>query len=80
MMAYRHRGFWHPADTVKERTVLEALRAVTGVGPLGVPDTMEVVEFSAPTGTLAAISIASSDATCCCGRASASSTRRSAAR
>ena len=24
MMAYRHRGFWHPADTVKERTALEA--------------------------------------------------------
>ena len=24
MMAYRHRGFWQPADTVKERAVLEA--------------------------------------------------------
>jgi glucose-1-phosphate cytidylyltransferase len=24
MMAYRHRGFWQPADTVKERTALEA--------------------------------------------------------
>lgn len=24
MMAYRHKGFWHPADTVKERTALEA--------------------------------------------------------
>jgi glucose-1-phosphate cytidylyltransferase len=24
MMAIRHRGFWHPADTVKERTALEA--------------------------------------------------------
>jgi glucose-1-phosphate cytidylyltransferase len=24
MMAYRHRGFWMPADTVKERTALEA--------------------------------------------------------
>ncbi|GEL24513.1 glucose-1-phosphate cytidylyltransferase [Pseudonocardia sulfidoxydans NBRC 16205] len=24
MLAYRHRGFWHPADTVKERTALEA--------------------------------------------------------
>jgi len=24
MMAVRHRGFWHPADTVKERTALEA--------------------------------------------------------
>jgi glucose-1-phosphate cytidylyltransferase len=24
MMAFRHRGFWHPADTVKERTALEA--------------------------------------------------------
>ncbi len=24
MMAYRHRGFWAPADTVKERTALEA--------------------------------------------------------
>ena len=22
MMAFRHRGFWHPADTVKERTAL----------------------------------------------------------
>ena len=25
MLAYRHKGFWHPADTVKERTALEAL-------------------------------------------------------
>jgi glucose-1-phosphate cytidylyltransferase len=25
MMAYRHRGFWHPADTPKERTALEAM-------------------------------------------------------
>ena len=24
MMAYRHRGFWQPADTVKERNALEA--------------------------------------------------------
>jgi glucose-1-phosphate cytidylyltransferase len=24
MLAYRHHGFWHPADTVKERTALEA--------------------------------------------------------
>ncbi len=24
LMAYRHRGFWQPADTVKERTALEA--------------------------------------------------------
>ena len=24
MMAYRHRGFWQPADTIKERTALEA--------------------------------------------------------
>lgn len=24
MMAHRHRGFWQPADTVKERTALEA--------------------------------------------------------
>ena len=24
LQAYRHRGFWQPADTVKERTVLEA--------------------------------------------------------
>ena len=24
MLAYRHSGFWHPADTVKERTALEA--------------------------------------------------------
>ena len=24
MMAFRHRGFWQPADTVKERTTLEA--------------------------------------------------------
>ncbi len=24
MLAYRHRGFWQPADTVKERTALEA--------------------------------------------------------
>jgi glucose-1-phosphate cytidylyltransferase len=24
MMAYRHKGFWQPADTVKERTALEA--------------------------------------------------------
>jgi glucose-1-phosphate cytidylyltransferase len=24
MLAYRYRGFWHPADTVKERTALEA--------------------------------------------------------
>ncbi len=24
MMAYRHRGFWQPADTIKERAVLEA--------------------------------------------------------
>jgi glucose-1-phosphate cytidylyltransferase len=24
MMAYRHTGFWHPADTVKERNALEA--------------------------------------------------------
>jgi glucose-1-phosphate cytidylyltransferase len=23
-MAYRHRGFWQPADTVKERHALEA--------------------------------------------------------
>ena len=23
-MAYRHRGFWQPADTVKERNALEA--------------------------------------------------------
>jgi glucose-1-phosphate cytidylyltransferase len=25
MLAYRHTGFWHPADTPKERTALEAL-------------------------------------------------------
>jgi glucose-1-phosphate cytidylyltransferase len=25
VLAFRHRGFWHPADTVKERTALEAL-------------------------------------------------------
>jgi glucose-1-phosphate cytidylyltransferase len=25
MLAYRHSGFWHPADTVKERTALEAM-------------------------------------------------------
>ena len=25
LFAYRHRGFWHPADTVKERTALEAM-------------------------------------------------------
>ncbi|MCU1626217.1 MAG: glucose-phosphate cytidylyltransferase, partial [Pseudonocardia sp.] len=24
MLAYRYRGFWQPADTVKERTALEA--------------------------------------------------------
>lgn len=24
MYGYRHKGFWHPADTVKERTALEA--------------------------------------------------------
>jgi hypothetical protein len=24
MLAFRHRGFWQPADTVKERTALEA--------------------------------------------------------
>ena len=24
MLAYKHDGFWHPADTVKERTALEA--------------------------------------------------------
>ena len=24
MLAYRHRGFWQPADTVKERTAMEA--------------------------------------------------------
>ena len=24
MLAYRHRGFWQPADTIKERTALEA--------------------------------------------------------
>lgn len=24
MMAFRHNGFWHPADTLKERTALEA--------------------------------------------------------
>ncbi|MCW2722407.1 MAG: Glucose-phosphate cytidylyltransferase, partial [Pseudonocardia sp.] len=24
MLAYRHKGFWHPCDTVKERTALEA--------------------------------------------------------
>jgi glucose-1-phosphate cytidylyltransferase len=24
LLAYRHEGFWHPADTVKERTALEA--------------------------------------------------------
>jgi glucose-1-phosphate cytidylyltransferase len=24
MLAYRHRGFWQPADTIKERAVLEA--------------------------------------------------------
>jgi glucose-1-phosphate cytidylyltransferase len=25
MLAYRHSGFWHPADTPKERTALEAM-------------------------------------------------------
>ena len=24
MLAYRHRGFWQPADTIKERTAMEA--------------------------------------------------------
>ena len=33
------------------RGVGTTLHAVTGVGPLGVPDTMEVVEFAAPTPT-----------------------------
>ena len=32
------------------RGVGTTLHAVTGVGPLGVPDTMEVVEFVAPSG------------------------------
>ena len=35
------------------RGVGTTLHAVTGVGPLGVPDTMEVVEFVAPTPTTA---------------------------
>ena len=33
------------------RGVGTRLHAVTGVGPLGVPDTMEVLEFVAPSGT-----------------------------
>jgi hypothetical protein len=33
------------------RGVGTTLRAITGVGPLGVVDTMEVVEFVAPSGT-----------------------------
>jgi glucose-1-phosphate cytidylyltransferase len=32
ILGYRHDGFWHPADTVKERTALEAVYR-TGVCP-----------------------------------------------
>jgi glucose-1-phosphate cytidylyltransferase len=38
LLAYRHRGFWHPADTVKERTALEALYR-SGTSPWMVWDT-----------------------------------------
>ena len=54
MLAYRHRGFWHPADTVKERTALEALyRSGTARGCSGRPSPRatrcrpQIVEISA---------------------------------
>ncbi len=40
MLAYRHKGFWHPADTVKERTALEAAYR-SGTAPWMVWDTAE---------------------------------------
>lgn len=40
MLAYRYDGFWHPADTVKERTALEAIYR-SGTRPWMLWDTSE---------------------------------------
>ena len=53
---WERQGEWMLGTTVRVtggegRGVGTTLRAVTGVGPVGVPDTMEVVEFTPPTDT-----------------------------
>jgi hypothetical protein len=53
---WERQGEWMLGTTVRVtggdgRGTGTTLRAVTGVGPLGVPDTMEVVAFTPPTDT-----------------------------
>ncbi len=61
MMAYRHRGFWHPADTVKERTALEAAYQ-TGRRPWMIWDTPDRDPLQAAIASLDAEHAATTDA------------------
>jgi glucose-1-phosphate cytidylyltransferase len=61
MLAYRHRGFWQPADTVKERTALEAAYQ-GGTRPWMLweepdrdPLQAAIAQLDAPTGPLRAV-------------------------
>ena len=40
LMAYKHRGFWHPMDTIRDRSVLDSLCA---------KDPLPWMEFASPT-------------------------------
>jgi glucose-1-phosphate cytidylyltransferase len=42
LMAYRHYGFWHPMDTVRDRNALDALAAAD------VPPWLDFVELAVP--------------------------------
>ncbi len=61
MMAYRHRGFWQPADTVKERTALEAAYQ-TGRRPWIIWNTPERDPLQAAIAALDAEHAATTDA------------------
>ena len=54
MMAFRHRGFWQPADTVKERTALEAAYQ-SGTRPWMLWDPERAVERTPLQATIAAL-------------------------
>jgi glucose-1-phosphate cytidylyltransferase len=54
MMAYPYRGFWQPADTVKERTALEAAYQ-SGTRPWMLWDPERAAERTPLQATIAAL-------------------------
>lgn len=61
VMAYRHQGFWQPADTVKERTALEAAYQ-TGRRPWMIWDTPDREPLQAAIAALEAEHASTTDA------------------